>query len=125
VCHICRELTYRVPLDYLSITVYREDPWLLRAVHAEAGGCRAGLASPRRYPGSRWRRRRRPPDGRGWPAVAERPPSVVATMHRRALLAQGRAAARRPLLGVGGSAEAAGWWIGFRDIATDRLGGQR
>ena len=49
----------------------------------------------------------------------------VATTHRRALLAQGRAAARRPLLGVGGSAEAAGWWIGFRDIATDRLGGQR
>jgi len=33
----------------------------------------------------------------------------VATTHRRALLAQGRAAARRPLLGVGGSAEAAGW----------------
>ena len=50
-----------------------------------------------------------PPEAGVPPRGAERPSSAVATTHQRALLAQGRAAARRPLLGVGGSAEAAGW----------------
>jgi hypothetical protein len=49
-----------------------------------------------------------PPPEAGVARGAERPSSGVATTHRRALLVQGRAAARRPLLGVNGSAEAAG-----------------
>ena len=39
VCHICREVTYP--------SFYREDPWLLQAVRAEAGGC----SRPRRQGG--------------------------------------------------------------------------
>jgi hypothetical protein len=83
---------------------------LLRAVRAEAGGC----SRPRRHGGiPRLTLAPPPPPPEAGMARGRRETILgrgpVATTHRRALLAQGRAAARRPLLGVGGSAEAAGW----------------
>jgi hypothetical protein len=87
---------------------------LLRAVSAEAGKC----SRPRRYGGSPALTRLTlapppPPPEAGVARGRRETIPAVASTRRRALLAQGRAAARRPLLGVGGSAEA------------DRLSGQR